>query len=311
MPAVQGTLRYIWKAIRQLDPSNPIQDARRSFTVAIVGSREDEVASIRAFLLGPKPSPKDIESARSPIRAYITPLDDSKLAEICACDLVLATESAAAEVGDLRGRRFSFDPLRPESSVKAILSTHRGEKLKLALSTSFPAFRAEVARRIVREVSRENALFVIATALGDVVPSVFQPLIGVAEAAGDTVFLTANQVRMLFLLGAAHGRMVGYSAQWREIVSIVGAAFGWRSIARNLVGKIPFGGGLVPKGAVAYAGTTVAGEGVIFFYATGRRMTRKEMKEAFKRAYSDALGAVKSLVGKGKSESVGSGSPSN
>lgn len=310
MPAVQGTLRYIWKAIRQLDPSNPIQDARRSFTLAIVGSREDEVASIRAFLLGTNPSPKDVESARVPVRAYITPLDDSKLAEICACDLVLATESAA-EIGDLRGRQFSFDPLRPESSVKAILSTRRGEKLRLALAASFPAFRAEVARRIVREVSRENALFVIATALGDVVPSVFQPLIGVAEAATDTVFLTANQVRMLFLLGAAHGRMVGYSAQWREIVSIVGAAFGWRSIARTLVGKIPFGGGLVPKGAVAYAGTTVVGEGLIFFYATGRRMTRKEMKEAFKRAYSDALGAVKSLVGKGKSESVGSGSPSD
>ncbi|MCX6374794.1 MAG: hypothetical protein NTU88_01925 [Armatimonadetes bacterium] len=310
MPAVQGTLRYIWKAIRQLDPSNPIQDARRSFTLAIVGSREDEVASIRAFLLGPKPSSKDVESARVPVRAYVTPLDDSKPAEICACDLVLATESAT-EIGDLRGRQFTFDPAHPESSVKAILSTRRGEKLRLALAASFPAFRAEVTRRIVREVSRENALFVIATALGDVVPSVFQPLIGFAEAATDTVFLTANQVRMLFLLGAAHGRMVGYSAQWREIISIVGAAFGWRSIARNLVGKIPFGGGLVPKGAVAYAGTTVVGEGLIFFYTTGRRMTRKEMKEAFKRAYSDALGAVKSLVGKGKSESVGSGSPSD
>lgn len=217
MPAVQGTLRHIWKAIRQLDPARATEDARRSMERASVGSHE----------------------------------------------------------GDL------------------------------------PRTQTEVARRIVREVSRENALFVIATALGDVVPSIFQPLIGIAEAASDTVFLTANQVRMLFLLGAVHGRKVGYSAQWREIVSIVGAAFGWRSIARNLVGKIPFGGGLVPKGAVAYAGTTVVGEGVIFFYATGRRMTRAEMKEAFKRAYSDALGAVKSLVGKGRSESVGRGNPSN
>ena len=168
--------------------------------------------------------------------------------------------------------------------------------------------RKDVARRIVREVSRENALSVIATALGDVIPSVFAPLIGVAEAAGDTAVLTANQVRMLFLLGAVHGRRTGYSAQWREIASIVGAAFGWRSIARNLIGKIPFGGGLVPKGAVAYAGTMVVGEGLIFYYTTGRRMTRAEMKEAFSRAYCDAVRSVKSLVGRADAESPGSGS---
>ena len=168
--------------------------------------------------------------------------------------------------------------------------------------------RREVARRIVREVSRENALFVIATALGDVIPSVFAPLIGIAEAASDTVVLTANQVRMLFLLGAVHGRRPGYSAQWREILSIVGAALGWRSVARSLVGKIPFGGGLVPKGAVAYAGTTVVGEGLIFYYTTGRRMTRAEIGQAFKRAYCEAVGTVKSLVGRAEAESPGSGS---
>lgn len=168
----------------------------------------------------------------------------------------------------------------------------REAEKQLALNTN----REEIARRMIRDVSRENALFVIATALGDVIPSIFQPIIGVAEAAGDTIFLTANQVRMLFLIGAVYGEKVGYTAQWKEISSIVGAAFGWRTLARNLVSKIPFGGGLVPKGAIAYAGTTVIGEGLIFFYTTGRRMTRAEIAQAFKKAYSQAVETVRPLV---------------
>ena len=148
------------------------------------------------------------------------------------------------------------------------------------------AGREEVARRIIREVSQENAVFVIATALGDVVPSILTPILGTAEAAGDTIFLTANQVRMTFLIGAVYGEKVGYTAQWREITSIIGAAFGWRSLARNLVSK----------GAIAYAGTTVVGEGLIFFYTTGRRMTRQEIREAFRKAYSSAGDKVRSLV---------------
>ncbi len=75
--------------------------------------------------------------------------------------------------------------------------------------------------------------------------------------------------------------------------------------------KIPFGGGLVPKGAVAYAGTAVIGEGLIFMYTTGRRMTREEVKQAFKRAYSEAIGTVRSLVDKLRSEAPGSGKPSD
>lgn len=175
-------------------------------------------------------------------------------------------------------------------------AAREAEKL-LALAPAETS-REKLARRIIRDVSRENALFVIATALGDVIPNVFQPILGVAEAAGDTIFLTANQVRMLFLIGAVYGRKVGYTAQWREISSIVGAAFGWRTLARNLVAKIPFGGGLVPKGAIAYAGTTVVGEGLIFFYTTGRRMTRQEIAQAFKDAYSKAVEAVRALVRK-------------
>ncbi|MHB0912535.1 MAG: hypothetical protein ACYC2Y_03700 [Armatimonadota bacterium] len=159
----------------------------------------------------------------------------------------------------------------------------------------------EAARAIVRNISRENAVFVIGTALGSVLPTPLLPLIGIAEAASDTTFITANQVRMLFMVGAVYGTRVGYAAQWREIASIVGAAFGWRSIARALVAGIPFGGGLLPKGAVAYAGTMAVGESLIFYYTTGRHMTKSEIKEAFRKSYTESLDAVRSLVRKFRS----------
>ena len=110
--------------------------------------------------------------------------------------------------------------------------------------------------------------------------------------------LTANQVRLLFAIGAAYGERVGYTAQWKEISSIIGAAFGWRSLARNLVSKIPFGGGLAPKGAIAYAGTYAVGEGARFFYATGRHMTRDEVSQLFKRMYDEAIAFASTMVSK-------------
>jgi len=67
------------------------------------------------------------------------------------------------------------------------------------------------------------------------------------------------------LIAAASDKPVGYSVQKGEIASIVTGAFGWRALARELVGKVPFGVGLIPKGAIAFAGTYVAGLGLDHF----------------------------------------------
>jgi len=293
-----GTFRRIWRAIRQLDPGKVTGEADLPFTLAIVGASQDEATAIREFVVGPSPSWEDLQCADNVLRTYVLPLDDEQSGEIRKADFVLATEGAGLE-GITR-----FDLSKPGERLRAIASSRRGTDLRLALASCLPSFRPEIARRIIREVSRENAIFVIATALGNVIPSPLLPIIGVAEAASDTIVLTTNQVRMLFMLGAVYGIKVGYSTQLREVGSIIAAAFGWRSLARNLVSKIPLGGGLVPKGAVAYAGTTVIGEGLIFYYTTGRKMTRREMQAAFKQSYSGAAESVRSLVEKVRSGKV-------
>ena len=94
-----------------------------------------------------------------------------------------------------------------------------------------------------------------------------------------------NQIRMTLHLAAIHGRPVGFAEQKIELGTIVAGAFGWRALARELVGKIPLGGGLIPKAAVAFAGTYVVGLGLDKFNRTGSGMSRRQNKEAWATAF--------------------------
>ncbi len=147
----------------------------------------------------------------------------------------------------------------PAATIAEILRDH--DDLELALASRFAPFRKPVVERIIHAVSRENAVFAVATALPNLVPNLGEIPWAFGEFASDTAFLTANQVRMAFLIAAACGKEVGYSQRAAEILSIAAGAFGWRALARELAGKIPFGGGIIPKGAIAYAGTFVIGKG--------------------------------------------------
>lgn len=177
---------------------------------------------------------------------------------------------------------FVFYRQAPQRTVEDILAAR--EDLGLALARHFPSFRQPVAQRIIRTIARENAAFALLTAVPDIVPSLMQFPWALGEFASDTAFITMNQVRMAFLLAAASDREVGYREQRMEIASIVAGAFGWRALARELAGKIPFGAGLIPKAAIAYAGTYTVGQGLERFYRLGYRLTREERKAVYEQA---------------------------
>ena len=90
---------------------------------------------------------------------------------------------------------------------------------------------------------------------------------------------------MAFLIAAASDREVGYMQQKSEIATVIGSAFGWRALSRQVIGKIPFGGGLIGKAAVAYAGTRVLGLSLDHLYSIGFTYTREERD----RLYADAF----------------------
>ena len=176
---------------------------------------------------------------------------------------------------------FSFNPDDPDACGKRIL--RQREDLLVPLARHFFPLRNLAAHHVIRAVAKENALFSLATAVPDALPGLSLPW-AIGEFSSDAAFLTMNQIRMAFMLAACSDRSVGYREQRSEIASIVAGAFGWRALARELVGKIPFGGGLIPKAAVAWAGTFVAGLSLERVYRLGYGFTREERRAAYEQA---------------------------
>jgi uncharacterized protein (DUF697 family) len=189
-------------------------------------------------------------------------------------DIVLYEPGLPCPVGS-----YSLNRSHPESTWAEIL--HDKPELDLALARQFPAFRRLVVERIIHMVAKENALFAVATALPNVVPNFIELPWVVGEFASDTAFLTANQVRMAFQIAAACGKDVGLGKQKGTVLSIAAGAFGWRALARELVGKIPLGGGLIPKGAIAYAGTYVAGKGLELLHVHDGEPTAAQREQLY------------------------------
>jgi hypothetical protein len=192
------------------------------------------------------------------------------------------------------GNGYVFESDQSDSLVNLIVAEH--PDLELALARAFPLFRKPVSDRIINRIARDNALFSLVTALPNVVPSLIELPWSIGEFATDTAFLTMNQIRMALHLAAAHRRPVGYVEQKVEIGAIVAGAFGWRAIARELVGKIPLGGGLIPKAAVAFAGTYVVGLGLEKANSTGTGLSREEKREAYALAFSKGKDVVSDLA---------------
>ncbi len=179
---------------------------------------------------------------------------------------------------------FSLDLEAPDDCLRRILRKH--EDLMLPLARQFYPFRKPAAHHVIRSVAKENAMFCLATALPDVIPVLTWIPWAVGEFGSDAAFLTMNQIRMAFLLAALSDRTPGYREQRSEIASMVAGAFGWRAISRELAGKIPFGGGLLPKAGIAWAGTFAIGLSLERLYRLGYGFSRAERRAVYEEAYN-------------------------
>ena len=297
--ATTAVLSSIWKAFHQLNPKNVKTERARRVRVALVGP-EDAVRDAAEFLVG-----KDAEAydkAGDVLVLLPTPLDDPASLILAHCDIILRTGGYDSPLPGIPTERifaFSTEDERP-AAIRDILRSPSLSHAQLPLAGALPAFRSEAAVESIQMVSIENAIFVVSTSLGNIIPNPLQPLAAVAASMGDLIVLTANQLRLLFRLAAIYNRDLGFKQQAPEITSIVGAAFGWRSIARELVGQIPLGGGVVPKAAIAFAGTWAIGDGIAYYYATGRKLTKHEIKERFDDAFQKGKTTAEALFGKAK-----------
>lgn len=267
-------------ALTHLNPDEVRKKARQTIHVGLVAPTAQEYAEMEDFLI---PSGVSHE-ARTQLIELVHRAGDPGVPD--RVDLVLYYEGIPGPKGT-----YTYRPDDPAATVSEVLDGN--DDVALALARQFPSFRKQVVEQTIHSVARENALFAMATALPDVVPNLMELPWVFGEWASDTAFLTANQIRMAFLIAAACDREVGFANQKMEILSIGGSAFGWRAIARELVGHIPLGGGLIPKGAIAYAGTFVMGKGLEYLYHANQALHPDSQKSI----YDQALDRGKAVVG--------------
>ena len=261
-------LVQIRKAIGMLSPKEVRELSQRDVRIALHAADPLAHEQMENYLLNDLRPARRRESAELLIRNPRSPSD---------ADVNIYHANMPAPAKSL-----IYLPNQPQITVAKTLKAF--PDFGITLARSFQPFRGPYVSSVVADVCKENTLFALATAIPDIVPLISLPW-AIAEFASDSAFLTMNQIRMAFMIAGASDREVGYMEQKSEIAGVIGSAFGWRALARELVGKIPFGGGLIAKAGVAYAGTKVVGISLDKFYSLGYTYSREERNKLYADAY--------------------------
>lgn len=189
--------------------------------------------------------------------------------------------------------RVAVSALTPESVqgtlVPALLRALPAE-LHLAVAQQLPVFRPAVIRGLIEEASRTNALYAASTGVAEIVPVLNVPL-----NVADTVVLTKNQLLMAYKVALAAGKTGKPQELITEIVGVLGGGLLFRQVARGLVGLIPLWG-LVPKVAVAYAGTQVIGTATALWATEGRTVSAADVRGLYREALERGRALAQRLV---------------
>ncbi|MFI5265775.1 MAG: hypothetical protein ACHQ7M_00195 [Chloroflexota bacterium] len=161
--------------------------------------------------------------------------------------------------------------------------------LGLALGRRFGIFRQAVADREIMRVARVNAEVAVVSAIPQA-----SLILGPVSAVADTFLLTKNQAMLLLRLAALYGLSLD-KRRLVELAPIVGAAFGWRTLAREAVGFLPAGFGVLPKAVIAYAGTVAIGRAAAWYYETGRKMPENQLRQIYSESSARARGLVREI----------------
>jgi uncharacterized protein (DUF697 family) len=120
-----------------------------------------------------------------------------------------------------------------------------------ALAARLPALRPYVVESLIEAAARRNAM---------VAAAVWIP-------GADMPLLTAVEMRLLLAIGVCYGQEIG-ADRAVELLGLLGAGFGLRTAARELLDVVPLAGWVV-KGGVAYSGTRALGRAAVEYFERG------------------------------------------
>ena len=290
----RGNAKDFWNTIKGISVSDIVREAGRPVSLALVG-RAELRRDARVALFAAPDNSGDSGSAR-PEPAFLQEFDSTAADagfphEAGVFDIVIDVGSGRSEppegariysLADLGGWELTLDRIledRPD--------------IALALARNFPAFRRRVANNIIVLTATANAQFALVTGI----TSAF-PLLGVVlpvNGLSDMLMLTKNQVMMTLRIAAAYGLEINFKARLKELAPILMNAFGWRAVARELVGVVPVVG-FVARAGIAYAGTVTVGKSAVIYYETGENISKAQLQRWYQEALETSREKIKSLA---------------
>jgi uncharacterized protein (DUF697 family) len=232
------------RAIREAFVEGGEADAVRDHSGKPLTAYDIEGSRVVVYAVdGPTPSEEDEKSLRLVIRkgvGVICLLVGVPAGELPDVPYVLDTDLVAVAPGE---------PLPVEEIAERIAA--RADEANYQLAAKLPTLRPAVVEEIVKKFSLQNGVLGVA---------IFIP-------GADFPVLTLNQIRMVLRIAAAHGEELDRERAV-EILTVVAAGLGFRTIARQFAGLVP-GLGWAVKGGVAYAATRALGEAAAAYFAAG------------------------------------------
>jgi len=232
------------RAIREAFVEGGDPDAVRDHSGKPLTAYDVEGSRVVVYAVdGPKPTEEDEKSLRLAIRkgvGVVCALVGVPPGDPPYVPYVLDTDLVAVAPGE---------PLPIEEIAERIAA--RAEEANYQLAARLPALRPPVVEEIVKKFALQNGVLGVA---------IFIP-------GADFPVLTLNQIRMVLRIAAAHGEELDRERAV-EILTVVAAGLGFRTIARQFVGMVP-GLGWAVKGGIAYAATRALGEAAAAYFAAG------------------------------------------
>ena len=168
----------------------------------------------------------------------------------------------------------------------------------LSLGRHLPAFRETVARSLIDDTAFANAAYTTGTGVLELNPIATVPL-----NMADFVILTKNQAVMAYKIALAMGLDADFKTVMPQLAAVLGGGFMFRQAARQLIGLIP-GFGILPKIAVAWAGTYATGEVVYRFCTTGEKINNRAIKQIYENALKRGRQIAESLFRRKKGQTA-------
>ncbi len=307
-----SNIKSLWNTLKEVNFASIREEANTPPLVVIVGGEESTRREIlEALFQGPRP--ETALPGRTAL-AYPAPCDRFCMDAVSRADAVLCISGKDADCAfELRQKGYVVvevltHPELPPRPASAIWNVNDREEFfrqiselllksvpdkQTSLARAFPALRPHLLKKLVEDVSWQNATYILMSGIGELIP-----VLNISVDMADVIILTKNQAIMAYRIALGMGEEGSAEDVLPELLSVVGSGFLWRQVARQLIGLIP-GWGVVPQVLVAYAGTYATGMAVFHWYATGRKLSKKEMRGL----YSEAMARGKLLLPKIK-ESV-------